>query len=315
MDPIDELYSAAWTEFVSTRNDLAKRVRAAGNRDSAAEIRRLSKPTRGSWLLNQLARRAPDAMSYALETLDAVYEAQLAGLGGDGADTLRAASAEERAALAALREEATSVLRGSRVGGGKAVLDRAVRTLKAAARDPDLRANLEQGKLTEDHDETGFDAFAAGAAEMSLRTDAVAMLRAPKTRQSRRLQKNDAPEPAPEPRSEPDTPSKRAIAAAKRSARKAATEAKRAERSAEKTRMTANVAGGALEDAEVAVAEATAAVAEAKAALEDAKADVNAARVTALAAAADAKTAEATAARARRRAEEAKSAHDALAGS
>src|SRR4051812_17139068 len=56
---IDELYTVDPSEFVARRNALAKELRAAGDRDAAAEVSKLRRPTVVAAALNQLARRNP----------------------------------------------------------------------------------------------------------------------------------------------------------------------------------------------------------------------------------------------------------------
>src|SRR3954451_9005490 len=59
-DP-DELYGLALEEFVSERDALAKRLRSAGDRAGAEEVKRLAKPSRAAWAVNQLMRSQPRA--------------------------------------------------------------------------------------------------------------------------------------------------------------------------------------------------------------------------------------------------------------
>ena len=48
-DPIDELYGLPLEDFVAQRDALAKRLRADGDRDAAAAVKKLPKPTRAAW--------------------------------------------------------------------------------------------------------------------------------------------------------------------------------------------------------------------------------------------------------------------------
>ncbi|MCP2272865.1 hypothetical protein LV75_005391 [Actinokineospora diospyrosa] len=56
---MDELYGLPREEFVPARRDLVKRLRAAGDRDAAARVEKLPKPTTSAWLVNRLVRTDP----------------------------------------------------------------------------------------------------------------------------------------------------------------------------------------------------------------------------------------------------------------
>lgn len=60
-DVAQELYGLPPEEFTEVRNARAKEITAAGDRELAAEVRKLPKPTVAAWLANELARtRGPD---------------------------------------------------------------------------------------------------------------------------------------------------------------------------------------------------------------------------------------------------------------
>ncbi len=60
-DVAQELYGLPPEEFTEVRNARAKQITAAGDRELAAEVRKLPKPTVAAWLANDLVRtRGPD---------------------------------------------------------------------------------------------------------------------------------------------------------------------------------------------------------------------------------------------------------------
>src|SRR5437763_7463382 len=109
--PVDELYGLALDEFVRRRDALAKRLRADGRREEAAEVAALRKPSVAAWAANQAIRSQPKAareLWAAGDALLAAHEAILAGKGSG--DALREASARHRAALRELLAAAAGLL-------------------------------------------------------------------------------------------------------------------------------------------------------------------------------------------------------------
>lgn len=72
---VDELYSVPREEFTAVRTELAKAAKAAGDRDTAAEIEKLAKPTTAAWLANQLARTERAEVGELVELGDALRDA------------------------------------------------------------------------------------------------------------------------------------------------------------------------------------------------------------------------------------------------
>jgi hypothetical protein len=66
-DPVqaaaDQLYAADPAEFTDRRADLVAQARATGDKTGARAIGALRRPTRGAWVVNQLARADPDAVA------------------------------------------------------------------------------------------------------------------------------------------------------------------------------------------------------------------------------------------------------------
>ena len=56
----DDLYRLAPEDFTAARDAAAKQARADGDRDGAAALKALRRPTVSAWLLNALVRTAPE---------------------------------------------------------------------------------------------------------------------------------------------------------------------------------------------------------------------------------------------------------------
>jgi hypothetical protein len=147
MDPVtdvDSLYAVPLEEFVAERKRVAKELRAAGDRDAAAEVAKLPKPTPPAWALNRFAREQPDVVGKWL----------------DVAEALRAASADPgpdlRAAMAAQREATTGLVAAvrdqARPNGrplSEAMLERVRALLQGALTDPEQGERLRAGRIVE----------------------------------------------------------------------------------------------------------------------------------------------------------------------
>ena len=144
-DPVDEagdrLYGLPFEAFVAERDARARELRKAGEKDAAAQVAKLAKPSQVAWAANQLARGGVDDL---LSAGEALRDAQL---GGGGREALRAATGAERAAVDAL-------VRSAPKPGGRALsrdaLDRLRALLHAVARDEDVRSAFVGGRLVEE---------------------------------------------------------------------------------------------------------------------------------------------------------------------
>jgi hypothetical protein len=160
-DVADRLYGLPLEEFTRERDAAAKALRREKERDAAAEVGRLPKPSAGGWAVNVLAREQPELRDELLAAGDAVREVQESALAGtaDRAD-MRAATARQRAAVDALLDAAA----GLRPGGkalSSAALDKLRQTLQAAAGDEGIRQAIAAGRLVREADGAGawpFDA-------------------------------------------------------------------------------------------------------------------------------------------------------------
>lgn len=169
-DATDELYGVEPTDFVAARNDLAKRLRKEGDRELAAEVAKLRRPTPAAWAVNQLTRRHRNEVEELVrlgEALRAAQDEALAGgperhsERGGGSGDLRQAGRARRDAVARLAERAETLLIG-RGGGAGAHSAEVTATLEAASLDAGAAAAVLEGRLSAElHPPTGFGVFDA----------------------------------------------------------------------------------------------------------------------------------------------------------
>jgi len=153
---LDNLYAAPPTDFTRARNDLAQRLKQAGQVEAAAGVKQLRKPTVPLWAVNQLARRHPDDVRALLDAGERLRVAQQAALRGESQE-LRTATAEEREILHGLTQRGAELLREA---GHSADTKRIADTLRAAAVDESGRELLQRGRLSEELEASGFGGFA-----------------------------------------------------------------------------------------------------------------------------------------------------------
>lgn len=161
-EELDRLYGLPLKEFVPERNALVRRLEAAGAREQAAEVKKLGKPSVSAWAINQLVRRRRDLVLDLIAAVDRLRAAQVGALEGkEDAPSLSEATKDERAALARIEDAAPAILDEAGYVASRATVERALRSLRAAASDPEGRPRLEQGRLTGDYEPAGFDPLTA----------------------------------------------------------------------------------------------------------------------------------------------------------
>lgn len=154
--PADDLREIPPREFVQARNALAARLEQSGRSAEARRVARLPRPSPVVWALNRVGISRARELRLLIDAADRLRRAQL------GRGDQRAATEDYRHAFEPLAREANRVLRdaGSSVS---AALDRRIRsTLLAAVTDPGLRADLEAGRLAEEHADPGFAVISRG---------------------------------------------------------------------------------------------------------------------------------------------------------
>ena len=162
----DRLYGLPLEEFTKARDELAARLRKAGDKSEAATVKALKKPTIPAWAVNQLSRRSSDTIDELISSADRLRKAQQELLHGGPAQAVWEATLAEREALGKLTEDAQRILGDAGHAATRATLDKISDTLAAAAADPSGRALLRRGIITSEMHRAGFgDLFAGEAGE------------------------------------------------------------------------------------------------------------------------------------------------------
>jgi hypothetical protein len=139
----DELYGLVPAEFTAARDEHARQARAAGQRETAAEIKKLPRPTAGAWLVNQLVRDAATQMDQLFQIGRSLQDAQRE-LDGD---RMRELSADRRQVIAELVPEAARLAAAAGLPASAAVLGEVRSTLEAALADPAAGEAVRSGRL------------------------------------------------------------------------------------------------------------------------------------------------------------------------
>jgi hypothetical protein len=146
---LDELYRDHPDGFVAARNQLAKEVRSAGDREEADRIRKLRRPSVAAWLINRTALESPEPLRELAQASRDLEEAQSRALEGDddAVAEWRAAAAGQREANAAVVDTAAGLAREAGHSLNPRVLELVAETLQAAAADAGLRDRVMRGRL------------------------------------------------------------------------------------------------------------------------------------------------------------------------
>jgi hypothetical protein len=150
----EELYGLLPGEFTRARDARAKQLRGQGEREAAAAVKALKRPTVAAWALNQLSRRRADELGELLAAGEQLRSAQEELLGGGERSAFQDAAAKERALVAKLSADATAVASeaGERAGG---LREKVSETLHAAALDEETAEELRAGRLVREREAIG----------------------------------------------------------------------------------------------------------------------------------------------------------------
>jgi len=132
---VAQLLAGSLDEFTSARNAKAKELKAAGERDLAAEVAGLKKPPVAVWAVNQLARQNKPILERLRRAGEGVVQAQSGAVSGrkNAAPELRSASEALQRELEAAVKEAGAVLRTGEHAADEATLRRVQEMLRLAA--------------------------------------------------------------------------------------------------------------------------------------------------------------------------------------
>lgn len=152
-DVAAELYALPPEEFTAARGEAVAAARRAGDRELAATIGGLRRPTVGAWLVNLLAHQRPDLIGELLALGESMRSAQR-NLRGD---ELRELSTQRRGMVSALARESRALA----VAAGRGVrvvlpLGEVENTLTAALADPEVAEEVRLGRLVKPVEYAGF---------------------------------------------------------------------------------------------------------------------------------------------------------------
>jgi hypothetical protein len=151
VDTARDLYALPPDEFVAARDEAVKQARASGDRQLAAAIAKLRRPTVGAWVLNRLARERPDLLDELVELGEALRSAQRDLRG----EELRELTMQRRSVVSRLTREAARLAQRG-YGRGDLPLSEIEATLTAALADPDVADQVRAGLLAKPVAYAGF---------------------------------------------------------------------------------------------------------------------------------------------------------------
>ena len=139
-----ELYAGAREEFTGRRNELAAEARKAGEKDLAARIKELRKPTSSAWLANRLVVAHPDEIGELTELGESLREAHRSL----ASDDIRELSHRRREQINRLLGLAREVARTEGVAMSESITREIESSLEAAVAGEEAAAQLTAARLS-----------------------------------------------------------------------------------------------------------------------------------------------------------------------
>ncbi len=161
---IDRLYQRALTEFVDSRNQLASSLRKR-DREAAARVRRLPKPSVSAWAVNQAYWNAREEFNALIDAGEELRASQRKALSGEQAGDMQSAMSARLQAIAAVQKHAEEALEHAGHGTNNTISRRITTTLEALAAYGRADSAPPAGRLSIDVPSPGFDALAKLAGE------------------------------------------------------------------------------------------------------------------------------------------------------
>jgi hypothetical protein len=196
-----ELFRVDPNDFVARRTELVRELRGRGEKDQAAEIKALRRPTVPVWALNQVASEQNELVEQLMTTAAAARAAQQALLEGNAADNFRSALARRREAMAAVSDAADDVV--ERSNRSRETYTREIeKALNVVVASPELSNALGRGELEDvtsgaDDSEEMFAGFSpAAASDRPPSPKSPKSAKSAKTPRSTHLQAVPAPRPS-----------------------------------------------------------------------------------------------------------------------
>lgn len=153
---LDQLFQLAPGELIAARNALADRLRKAGDREGAARIKAVKRPTPGAWAINQVHFRHRALLERARAASEQLR--QLHGQDGVELRQLQAAIEAQRTAMYAVIEAATHCCREAGLPADGALQRKLFTTLQAWLAGGGDEA---PGRMTHEIESAGFGAVTA----------------------------------------------------------------------------------------------------------------------------------------------------------
>lgn len=145
-DTIETLYRSKLSDFVAERKRLSDELKARGQKEHAARVAKLSRPSLSAWAVNQL-------WWHQRQTFQALLQAAARIKQGD-----REANKEHRELLNQLRDQAATLLVDGGNAASETTLRRVTTTLSALAANGGFGPDA-PGALVADRDPPGFEAL------------------------------------------------------------------------------------------------------------------------------------------------------------
>ncbi|MCA9634097.1 MAG: hypothetical protein KC766_40900 [Myxococcales bacterium] len=186
---LDQVYLLPPGQFVSARNQLEKRLKAAGQTAEAKTVKALAKPKLTAWLINWIALAQVEGLAALRAAGQELAEAQA---GGDGAALLAASEQRKQAVKRCLElaRQACDAHGEKLTAASERELATSLETL--AAQPDDAGAPNRPGRMTQPLGAAGFDAF--GLAGVTLIPSTTTSAPLPQEKRGKRS-KSAAPKP------------------------------------------------------------------------------------------------------------------------
>lgn len=148
----DELYGLPADQFIGARAAYVKQAKAEGERELAASVQALKKPTVAAWLVNQLARQHRDELGVLVE----LGAEMRRGLSGISAEDMRELTKRRFQLVAALVKRAGEIAAEAGRGVGADTSSAIQASLEATLSDQASADAVVAGRLSEPLSVSGF---------------------------------------------------------------------------------------------------------------------------------------------------------------
>jgi hypothetical protein len=193
-----KLYGELPEAFTASRSAEVRAARNAGDRQLAAAVAQLRRPTIGAWLANQLSRECQDDVAALLDLGASMRRAQEAGDGQELRDLTR----QRRQMVAALLSEAKKLARARNQPLSENSTRELENTLEAAVATADAADALRAGRLNAGLTYSGFGPLDLGAPDVTEPSTRIGTRTQPSPASKRRPRPEGSKTPRPRPHDE-----------------------------------------------------------------------------------------------------------------